>query len=115
MGAQQQLEGGEIRCTLQFDLVKSIYTFNSFNNKDLFNMLYNKTDVDQYNLIFTNCHLQQLKVTMDVKSTMYNLDIKSVVHYYISTGKTILLRFYFLFLLVYFALLLFRLASSTSD
>ncbi|KAJ1388952.1 hypothetical protein SESBI_38704 [Sesbania bispinosa] len=39
----QQLEDGEIRCALQSDLVKSVYTFNSLNDKDSFNTRYNET------------------------------------------------------------------------
>ena len=101
----QQLEDGEIRCALQSDLVKSVYTFNSLNGKDSFSTLYKEeTDADQYNLVFANCHSPQLKVTMDVKSAMYNLDGKSDVRDYLSAGRTILPRVYFLFSLVYFTL-----------
>ncbi|KAG4958185.1 hypothetical protein JHK87_034818 [Glycine soja] len=88
-----QLEDGEIRCALQSDLVKSVYTFNSLNGKDSFSTLYKEeTDADQYNLVFANCHSPQLKVTMDVKSAMYNLDGKSDVRDYLSAGRTILPR-----------------------
>ena len=101
----QQLEDGEIRCALQSDLVKSVYSFNSLNGKDSFSTLYKEeTDADQYNLVFANCHWQQLKVTMDVKSAMYNLEGNSNVRDYLSAGRTILPRVYLLFSLVYFAL-----------
>ncbi|XP_019458487.1 PREDICTED: protein GPR107 [Lupinus angustifolius] len=100
----QQLEDGEIRCALQSDLVKSVFTFNSLNGKNQFSILYNETDSDQYNLVFANCHPQQLKVSMDVKSEMYNLDGKSGVRDYLSAGRTILPSVYFVLSLIYFAL-----------
>lgn len=100
----QQLEDGEIRCALQSDLVKSVYTFNSLNGKDSFDTLYTETDADQYNLVFANCHPQQLKVSMDVRSAMYNLDGKTGARDYLPAGRTILPRVYFLFSLLYFAL-----------
>ncbi|CAL0323075.1 unnamed protein product [Lupinus luteus] len=100
----QQLEDGEIRCALQSDLVKSVFTFNSLNGQNQFSILYNETDSDQYNLVFANCHPQQLKVSMDVKSEMYNLDGKSGVRDYLSAGRTILPSVYFVLSLIYFAL-----------
>ncbi|KAI4332292.1 hypothetical protein L6164_017214 [Bauhinia variegata] len=100
----QQLEDGEIRCALESDLIKSVYTFNSLNKDDNFNKLYRESDADQYNLVFANCYQQQLKVSMDVLSAMYNLDGKSSTRDYLPTGKTILPRVYFLFSVIYFCL-----------
>lgn len=99
----QQLEDGEITCALQSDLIKHVLTFNSLNGKSEYNTIYPQNDADQYTLVFANC-LQQLKVSMDVKSAMYNLEGRSNNRDYLSAGKTILPRIYFLFSLIYFTL-----------
>lgn len=99
----QQLEDGEITCALQSDLIKHVFTFNNLNGKSEFNTIYSENDADQYTLVFANC-LQQLKVSMDVRSAMYNLEGRSNNRDYLSAGKTILPRIYFLFSLIYFTL-----------
>ncbi|KAF9689155.1 hypothetical protein SADUNF_Sadunf01G0062200 [Salix dunnii] len=48
-----------------------------------------QNDADQYTLAFANC-LTLLKVSMDVKSAMYNLDKGGKVRDYLSAGKTML-------------------------
>jgi hypothetical protein len=53
--------------------------------------------------MFINC-LTSLKVSMDIKSTMHNLDKGGKVHDYLSVGKTILPRVYYLLSLIYFSL-----------
>lgn len=99
----QQLEDGEITCVLQSDLIKQVFTFNNLNGKSEYNTIYSENDADQYTLVFANC-LQQLKVSMDVRSAMYNLEGRSNNRDYLSAGKTILPRIYFLFSLIYFTL-----------
>lgn len=99
----QQLEDGEITCALQSDLIKHVFTFNNLNGKSDYNTIYSENDADQYTLVFANC-LQQLKVSMDVRSAMYNLEGRSNNRDYLSAGKTILPRIYFLFSLIYFIL-----------
>lgn len=99
----QQLEDGEITCALQSDLIKHVFTFNNLNGKSEYNTIYSENDADQYTLVFANC-LQQLKVSMDVRSAMYNLEGRSNNRDYLSAGKTILPRIYFLFSLIYFTL-----------
>lgn len=99
----QQLEDGEITCALQSDLIKHVFTFNNLNGKSEYNTIYSENDADQYTLVFANC-LQQLKVSMDVRSAMYNLEGRSNNRDYLSAGKTILPRIYFLFSLIYFIL-----------
>lgn len=99
----QQLEDGEITCALQSDLIKHVFTFNNLNGKSDYNTIYSENDADQYTLVFANC-LQQLKVSMDVRSAMYNLEGRSNNRDYLSAGKTILPRIYFLFSLIYFTL-----------
>ncbi|XP_023539803.1 protein GPR107-like [Cucurbita pepo subsp. pepo] len=99
----QQLEEGEIPCALQSDLIKPVFAFNSLKGRDQFDVLYSETDADQYTLVFANC-LQQLRVSMDVRSAMYNLEGKNGGRDYLSAGKTILPRIYFLLSLIYFSL-----------
>ncbi|KAK9197580.1 hypothetical protein WN944_012763 [Citrus x changshan-huyou] len=99
----QQLEDGEITCALQSDLIKHVFTFNNLNSKSEYDTIYSENDADQYTLVFANC-LQQLKVSMDVRSAMYNLEGRSNNRDYLSAGKTILPRIYFLFSLIYFTL-----------
>lgn len=99
----QQIEEAEITCALQSNLIKQVYTFDSLNGASTFNKLYVETDSDQFTLVFANC-LPQLKISMDVRSAMYNLDGKSGRRDYLSAGKTILPRVYFLFSLIYFTL-----------
>lgn len=99
----QQLDDGEITCVLQSDLIKQVFTFNNLNGKSEYNTIYSENDADQYTLVFANC-LQQLKVSMDVRSAMYNLEGRSNNRDYLSAGKTILPRIYFLFSLIYFIL-----------
>ncbi|XP_044477317.1 protein CANDIDATE G-PROTEIN COUPLED RECEPTOR 7-like [Mangifera indica] len=99
----QQLEDSEVTCALQSDLIKHVYTFNKLNGKSEFSALYVENDSDQFTLVFANC-LQQVEVSMDVRSAMYNLEGRSNNRDYLSAGKTVLPRVYFLFSLIYFVL-----------
>ncbi|KAI5329322.1 hypothetical protein L3X38_028719 [Prunus dulcis] len=92
----QQLEEGDVRCALDSNLVKRVYTFDSLKGGHEFSTVFSETDADQYTLLFANC-LQQVKVSMDVKSAMYNLEGKENRRDYLSAGKTILPRVYFFF------------------
>lgn len=99
----QQIEDGEITCALQSDLIKHVYTFNKLQNgQSSFSILVSENDADQYTLVFANC-LNSVKVSMDVQSAMYNLE-RNGNRDYLSAGKTILPRVYFLFSLIYFIL-----------
>lgn len=108
MHVLQQLEDGEVPCALLSDLVKPVYNFNSLKvEKSVnteFNIVFLENDADQYTLLFANCIGSDLKVSMDVRSAMYNLDGKSGRRDYLSAGKTVLPRVYFLFSLTYFVL-----------
>ncbi|XVE58163.1 hypothetical protein DITRI_Ditri04bG0148300 [Diplodiscus trichospermus] len=103
MHVLQQIEDGEVSCPLGSDLVKSVFVFNSLNGKSSFDTIYELKEADQYTLVFANC-LNQVKVSMNVRSAMYNLDGKKKSRDYLSAGKTILPRVYFLLSLVYFTL-----------
>ncbi|CAN1139082.1 Protein CANDIDATE G-PROTEIN COUPLED RECEPTOR 7 [Linum perenne] len=99
----QQLEDGEITCALQSDLIKTVFTFKAIpKNNDYYGVVYTEHDADQYTLVFANC-LTSLKVSMDVHSAMYNLE-RGGTRDYLSAGRTILPRVYFLFSLIYFVL-----------
>jgi hypothetical protein len=105
MHVLQQLEDVDVLCALLSDLVKSVYTFEKLKKDEKsFSFVFNETDADQFTLVFANCFSGQLKVSMNVNSAMYNLDGKSRRRDYLSAGKTVLPRVYFLFSLTYFVL-----------
>ncbi|KAI8020136.1 Protein GPR107 [Camellia lanceoleosa] len=99
----QQIEDAEINCALHSTLIKKVYIFDSLNTANSFNTLYLHKDADQYTLVFANC-LPQMKVSMNVRSAMYNLDAKTDHRDYLSAGRTVLPTVYFLFSLTYFTL-----------
>ncbi|XP_052208776.1 protein CANDIDATE G-PROTEIN COUPLED RECEPTOR 7-like [Diospyros lotus] len=99
----QQLEDAEISCPLQSHLLKIVFTFHSLHGADRFDALHLQSEADQYSLVFANC-LPEIKVSMDVRSAMYNLDGRTETRDYLSAGRTVLPRIYFLFSLIYFAL-----------
>ncbi|KAL9282023.1 putative Lung seven transmembrane receptor [Arabidopsis thaliana] len=101
----QQLEEEEITCALQSDLVKHVFTFNNLKggDKSKFSTVFTENDADQYSLVFANC-LQQVKISMDVRSAMYNLEGKKGGRDYLSAGRTVLPKVYFLFSVIYFSL-----------
>lgn len=102
---RKQLEDGEITCALQSDSVRQVLTFDKLGQKTRYDMEYKQDDANQYALVFANClQEQQLRVSMDVRSATYNLDGKSGRRDYLSAGKTVLPRVYFLFSLIYFVL-----------
>ncbi|CAN4075854.1 unnamed protein product [Withania somnifera] len=103
MHVLEQIEDAEITCAIQSDIVKIVYTFDKLRDNSSFDTTFIETDADQYSLVFANC-CPQLKVSMNVRSAMYNLDAKSGNRDYLSTGKAILPRIYFMFSLVYFCL-----------
>ncbi|KAF3975005.1 hypothetical protein ACB098_01G130600 [Castanea mollissima] len=105
MHVLQQLEDEEVTCVLLSDLVKPVFSFSNLKkNGDSFNTVFLETDADQFTLVFANCFGNRLTVSMDVRSAMYNLDGKSQRRDYLSAGKTILPRVYFLLSLGYFFL-----------
>ncbi|KAL1568795.1 protein CANDIDATE G-PROTEIN COUPLED RECEPTOR 7-like [Salvia divinorum] len=100
----QQIEDAQINCVLGSDAIKRVFTFDQLPSPAAaaFNFSYAESSADQYTLIFANC-LPQLKVSMNVRSAMYNLEGgRSNRRDYLSAGKTILPRVYFLLSLIYF-------------
>ncbi|RZC69599.1 hypothetical protein C5167_032726 [Papaver somniferum] len=99
----QQIQDLDITCALQSELVKVVYTFDKLKGAKELGIVYSESESNQFTLVFANC-LPQLQVSMDVRSEMYNLDGKNSNRDYLSAGKTVLPRVYFLFFLAYFSL-----------
>lgn len=102
MHVLQQIDDGDIMCALQSQLIYRVYNFKDLNGADSFNTEFQMETADQYTLVFANC-LSQLKVSMNVRSAMYNLEGKTGRDY-LSAGKTVLPKVYFLFSLIYFTM-----------
>ncbi|KAE8690169.1 Endoglucanase 1 [Hibiscus syriacus] len=98
-----QLEEGYIDCALDSDFVELILEFKSLKGKSSFDTAYKENNADLYTLAFANC-LNNVKVSMKVRSAMYNLDGKENRRDYLPSGLTNLPRIYFLFALVYLTL-----------
>ncbi|XP_042022911.1 protein CANDIDATE G-PROTEIN COUPLED RECEPTOR 7-like [Salvia splendens] len=71
----QQIEDAQINCVLRSDAIKRGFTFDQLFSPSIaaYNFSYAESSADQYTLIFANC-LPQLKVSMNVRSEMYNLE-----------------------------------------
>ncbi|CAM8989239.1 unnamed protein product [Rhodiola kirilowii] len=99
----QQIEDGNIACAIHSNLVQPVYTFDRLNGAKEFANEYAMADAGQFTLVFTNC-VPELRVSMDVKSTMFNLEGRDGHRDYLSAGRTVLPRVYFLLSLIYFTM-----------
>ncbi|KAL6005723.1 hypothetical protein ACLOJK_006294 [Asimina triloba] len=99
----QQIQDQEISCALRSHLIRNVYSFDALKNNVFFNTLFNQTEPGQFTLVFANC-IPQLRVSMDVRSAMYNLDPQSGSRDYLSAGSTVLPKVYFLLFLIYSSL-----------
>ncbi|KAK9122281.1 hypothetical protein Syun_019898 [Stephania yunnanensis] len=104
----RQIQDLEITCALRSDSVHLVYSFDRLKppNPNTFAISFNQTDANQYTLVFANC-LPNLRVSMDVKSMMYNIDTtvdNSDIRDYLSVGKTVLPRVYYFFSIIYFSI-----------
>ncbi|KAG1359138.1 protein GPR107 [Cocos nucifera] len=111
----QQLQGHEITCPLDSSVVRRVYSLDRLNNPNpnpsglsiprstFFHTVYSQFDPGQYTLVFANC-LPGLRISMTVRSTMYNLDPRTGRRAYLSVGAAALPLIYFLFFLAYAAL-----------
>ncbi|KAK8710581.1 hypothetical protein V6N13_145899 [Hibiscus sabdariffa] len=95
----QQLVFGEVTCALDSDLVNVVYDFRSLEGKLSFDTVFRVNDAERYTLVFVNC-LDQVNVSMTVRSEMYNLEGKENR----SAVETILPGVCFLSPLIYFTL-----------
>ncbi|CAO2838525.1 unnamed protein product [Amaranthus hypochondriacus] len=73
-----QLDQNDIVCPLQSDLIKPVFTFDRLNNGGLthFNLSIQITNPNLFALVFSNC-IPNLQISMDVLSSMYNLNPKT--------------------------------------
>ncbi|GAA0142683.1 G-protein coupled receptor [Lithospermum erythrorhizon] len=98
----QQIEDGEINCALDSQVIKKVVNFDQIPKGQTFINHYSTiSDADQFTLIFANCINQLASVSMNVRSVMYNLEGNKGGRDYLSAGKTILPRIYFLLALIY--------------
>ncbi|KAK4734776.1 hypothetical protein R3W88_009037 [Solanum pinnatisectum] len=97
----EQLQDGDIRCTLQSDLVKRVFTFDQLQpSARQFTTSFSISDANQFTLVFANC-MPNLVISMNVHSVMYNFNPRSGQLDFLSAGKTALPVIYYLFFVVY--------------
>ncbi|MCD9644300.1 hypothetical protein HAX54_032482 [Datura stramonium] len=97
----EQLQDGDIRCTLHSDLVKRVFTFDQFQpSARQFTTSFSVSDANQFTLVFANC-MPNLVISMNVHSVMYNFNPKTGQLDFLSAGKTALPVIYYLFFAVY--------------
>lgn len=103
----QQLESEDISCALESEFVKKVFSFESLRRKKSkvsfptsFDHAYHATDAGDFTLVFANC-LSEVKVSMKVRSSMYNIDPITKQRDYLSAGNTPLPLIYFLLSIVY--------------
>ncbi|KAA8540087.1 hypothetical protein F0562_026779 [Nyssa sinensis] len=82
----EQIQEGDITCSLQSNLIKSIFTFDQLNGNNRFDISFKVTDSNQVTLLFGNC-VPDLQISMNVHSAMYNFDPKSGRRDYLSADK----------------------------
>ncbi|KAL6972160.1 hypothetical protein U1Q18_031848 [Sarracenia purpurea var. burkii] len=99
----EQVIRREIRCPLNSDVIKRVFTFDKLQNADRYDTIFTVSDANQFTLVFANC-VPNLKVSMNVLSSMYNLDAKTDRRDYLSAGKTNLPWIFFIFFLIYSSL-----------
>ncbi|KAL6972159.1 hypothetical protein U1Q18_031847 [Sarracenia purpurea var. burkii] len=84
----EQVIRREIKCPLNSDLIKRVFTFDKLQNADRYDTIFTVSDANQFTLVFANC-VPNLKVSMNVRSSMYNLDAKTDRRDYLSAGITL--------------------------
>ncbi|OAY80669.1 Protein GPR107 [Ananas comosus] len=109
----QQLQDLDVTCALQSDLVKLVYSLDRLYppsnpsgvanaRSSSFSVAFRVADPGQYTLVFADC-LPALRVSMSVRSAMYNLD-RDGRRVYLSAGAAVLPLLFFLLSLAYLAL-----------
>lgn len=97
-----QLIEREIACSLNSNLIKPVFKFDDLDG-DRIDVSFEANDANQYTLVFANC-VPNLKVSMNVRSAMYNVEPRTGQKVYLSAGKTSLPSIYFVFFLLYISL-----------
>ncbi|KAI4387559.1 hypothetical protein MLD38_005381 [Melastoma candidum] len=104
----KELQEGDISCSLQSNYIKHVFVFDRLGpNGDHFSTVFTQNDANQYTLVFANCLSERIRVSMVVDSAMYNFDSKGGSRDYLSAGRTVLPRIYFILSLIYFSLAVF--------
>ncbi|KAI0500754.1 hypothetical protein KFK09_018970 [Dendrobium nobile] len=102
----QQIQELGVTCALQSDLFDVVYTFNHLQaaapagRLTRFFSIFNVTNPGQYTLLFANC-IPEIRVSMSVKSVMYNVEPRSGRRVYLSAGSAVLPFVFFIFFLAY--------------
>ncbi|CAH9127101.1 unnamed protein product [Cuscuta epithymum] len=98
-----ELQQNEAFCVLDSNYINLLFTFRDLSPPPAssFNRSYPITFPDEYSLFFANC-APQSKVSMDVRTELYNLDSLGQVKDYLSAGLTQIPALYFIFSLIYF-------------
>jgi G protein-coupled receptor 107 len=107
----RQLQDLDVTCALQSDLVKPAFSFDRLRPpanpagiqvaRSSSSAALRVSDPGRYTLVFANCLGGGLRVSMDVRSAMYNVDPATGDRAYLSAGASVLPTFYFLFCLAY--------------
>ncbi|KAH7840869.1 hypothetical protein Vadar_022679 [Vaccinium darrowii] len=92
-----------ITCPFQSKLIKPVFTFDKLQGQDSYDTSYDVSEANQFTLVFGNC-VPDLKISMAVRSSMYNLDPKTNRPDYLSAGRTNLPSIFFIFFLIYSSL-----------
>ncbi|CAH9096199.1 unnamed protein product [Cuscuta europaea] len=98
-----ELQQNDAFCVLDSNYINLLFTFRDLSPPPAssFNRSYPITFPDEYSLFFANC-APQSKVSMDVRTELYNLDSLGQVKDYLSAGLTQIPALYFIFSLIYF-------------
>lgn len=100
---RELIANSEITCPFESTLIKPVLTFDKIQTRDHYDTSFDELDANQFALVFGNC-VPDLKVSMAVHSSMYNLDPKTKLRDYLSAGRTNLPSIFFTFFLVYSSL-----------
>ncbi|KAL9225437.1 hypothetical protein vseg_001364 [Gypsophila vaccaria] len=101
----EQLDSYDIVCPLQSDIILPVFSFDRLNNGGLtrFNQSVSIHNPNLYALVFANC-IPNLQISMDVHSSMYNFNPKTLTRDYLSAGKSNLPAIYFSLSIIYVTL-----------
>ncbi|XP_058209486.1 protein CANDIDATE G-PROTEIN COUPLED RECEPTOR 7-like [Rhododendron vialii] len=102
---QQQSEQSQPFCVLDSQYINLLFTFRDLSPppNTSFSQSYPVTAPNEYSLFFSNC-APESRVTMDVRTEVYNLDAGGIRDY-LSAGLTHLPSLFFVFSVVYFGFL----------
>lgn len=91
-------------CILQTGHAMLLYTIggDALKNKKSIDILLNVTEADVFNLYFENCLSPEIRVSMDIRSAMYNLEPETSEQNYLSARKNFLFVIYFVLACIYF-------------